>query len=435
MPRNPIEAYPDASVLDLVVSPTRKTMVSIGDSWLQYDWSTIPTENPTFYALNAEGHTIWANALAGAPLHYIANLARGGKTIQNALDEQLLPLMQLRPGVANISGGHNDIYNEGVTGAVAFERMKRLVSELLNAGILPMWSTIFARPFGSTATLREHLKFNDLAKRWDAVDDVGLLFDLHAATARHDGTQGEEVSGYYHTDGPAPYIHPGNLGAYRVGKKRAAQWRRFFTERAFLIVGQEDGANTASQGNLLSNVIFAGTGGTAGAGVTGSVPTGFTVDWGVRTGSGSAAVAVVNIPDPDDAGKSMARALQVTLSGNAAANDELRIGQLSGFNTALSGGDIVTGESVFDLASPANVSRIRSRIQTNATESTWWGATQYPLAALPDAMTGVVMPLRPMPVSGSGVASAALMEVRILFNGAGTGTVFRWYLPRCGKNR
>ena len=409
---------------DISPRKTAQTAVICGDSIAANAWSTVGNN---YISMNSDGYMTWANALAGNPFQLLARPAMGGKTAQNFIDEQLPVIQALRPAFALMHVGYNDIYIDLVTGAVAFDRIKRAISGLLDSSIVPVWSTLIARSYSSAALLKEHLDLNDRLRRWAYVEDVGIFWDGFGVTVTPTDTLAAIRSGW--TYDSAPSVHPNNLGAYYLGKKLAAVLRGRLTPKPLVPFGAEDLTNAPTlKSNVLANPYFAGSGGTAGSNVSGTVPTSWTVDWTTRTGTGTATSAVVDVTDPDT-GLAVAKAIQVTIGGVPAANDELRIGQLTGFNTQMSGGDSILAEGVFDLASPANVDRVRGRVQANGNESTWWGIPNQTPANLPEGFAAVWR-TQPITVLGAGAASAAVYEARLKFSGDGSGTVLRLYQPR-----
>ena len=206
-------------------------------------------------------------------------------------------------------------------------------------------------------------------------------------------------------------IHPNNVGAMLIGIYIASRLQgKINANAAGFIVGNEDQTFSGASSNLLSNPTFTGSGGTVGSNVTGTVPTGWTVDWATRTGTGSAAVAVVSITD-SGSGLVTAQGLELTVSGTPAASDVLRITQASGINTALVGGNVVQAEGVLLLASPAAVSNIGLRVQTNTNESTWCGNASQTAGTL-TAFGPAAFRTREMTVLGTGAASQARYDVR-----------------------
>lgn len=405
------------------------TTYIVGDSLAANGYIT--TSN-NFFSLATEGAFNWANALLGGPFFVVGNTAVGGKTAQQTIDEQLpvLAALTTKPRYAFVSAGHNDLYSEAVSVQTAYSRLVTLLEGLRAMGITPIWSTVWARSYDAVITPR-HMQLNDMLRRYAASSGTGLFYDGFEASNDPSSANNEgrlPLASYYY-DGS---IHPNNIGAMLIGKYMTSRLRgRVPTSAAGFVVGNEDQTISGAASNLLANPSMQGAGGTAGANVTGTVPTGWTVDWATRTGTGAAAAAVVNITDPDS-GLVIAQGLQLTVSGAAAAGDVLRVTQATGINTALAGGNVVQAEGVLQLATPANVSNVAMRIQANTNESTWAGNASQAAGTL-QAFGPAALRTREMTVLGSGAASQARYDVRCTFNGAGTGTVLTLWKPRVRK--
>jgi hypothetical protein len=273
--------------------------------------------------------------------------------------------------------------------------------------------------------LRQFARNNDCGLFWD-----GEYITNDPTDSNHQGRT--PLASYYYDS----LTHPNDLLAMRIGQFAAASLaNRVFQTNSF-VVGNEDATFTNNGANLLTNPSFIGTGAASGAGVTGTFPTGWKVDWPTRTGTGSAACAIVSVADPTT-GLQVANALQITISGTVAANDVLRVYQSDTENallkSSLTTGSVIQAEAVVSVASGANVRQIAMRMQTNTNESTWWGSNTQTAVDLPATIPATFMRTYPMTVLGSGTASQARHDLRITFSGAGTGTVITYYKPRARK--
>jgi hypothetical protein len=398
----------------------------LGDSYAAHAWVTTGV---VFYTLAAEGYFVHANNLLGAPFNFVGSGAIGGKTAAEVLVEQVPAALASGARYAFLSCGTNDVHASGVSGQVAAERIIAVVRALADGGMIPVWSTLPARSSaGSAARLAAHLDCNDRLRRYAYLtSNPGIFWDAFRHTVNNTSAVSEPRAGlYYDTT-----IHPGTIGAYYLGKALASVLRPLIKLTPIMAYGLEDVTTATSRpSNLLTNPTFAGTGGTAGTGVTGTVPTSWTVDWATRTGSGTLAASIVDVTDLQS-GLPTAKAIQLVLGGTPAANDVIRITQASGINTNLAGGDIVSSECNLTLTSPALLSVVSSRLQTNTTESTWNGINNQTAGNYPETFSATLK-TRDMPVSGSGAASQARFDVRITCSGAATGTILM-SLPRVRK--
>lgn len=418
--------------------PSHKAYI-VGDSIAGNNWATTGTP-VNFKAINLEGVHEWANALLGQRFQIAGNSGSGGKTAEQILDAQLGQSVYAAPGYVFLSAGTNDLYNSPPqTGLVTFNRIKALVQSYLAAGIIPIWSTILPRTKPSTngaAYVAQLLDCNDRLRQWAMSDDVGIFWDGFSVLVDPTNADCNPRSGYTYDTSPA--IHPNNVGAYYLGKKLAAAINSYVTTRSVLAYGAEDQTNTSATNggtasNVLVNPMFTGTGGTVSANCTGTMPDSWTIEWATRTGTGSAAAAIVNVTDPDS-GLATAKGIQITISGAPAANDEIRVKQSTGFNTLLTGGSSVQAEAKMSLATPAAIDRPRLLLLVNNTEQTNWGnlAQVSGSGALTDACT-FTMKTRDLTVLGTGAASAADFQARVRFNGDGVGTVITISNPRVRK--
>ena len=400
----------------------------MGDSLAANGWIT--TGAPVnFLDMGAEGWAVWASALMGQPLNIIGSTAVGGKTAQQVIDEQLPAILAARPSFVFLSCGVNDLYVEGVTAAVAFNRITTLVRALTDAGIVPIWSTVWARSFVSSGVLAAHLETNDRLRRYVlGTRNPGLFWDGFRHTVDPASAQCAGRSSLMY-DGS---VHPGNALAYYLGKACAAAVGAGVPRVPFGGYGAEDQTNaTGNRSNLLVNPHLSGSVAVgAVTGVTGNLPTSWAVDWATRTGTGTAAASIVDVVDPDS-GLATARAIQLVLGGAAAAGDVLRITQASGFNTLISGGDVVQAECMLQLINPVQIDGVPMRLQCNTNESTWWALSNQTKAAYPEGFKAAAR-TRELTVLGAGAASAARFDVRINMSGAASGTIMMW-LPRVRK--
>lgn len=401
----------------------------LGDSLGANGWIT--TSN-TYFALPGEGPLNWCNALLRAPFDIQGSVAASGKTLAQVITEQIpvIAALATKPRYAFISGGHNDLYSDSESAATVYARMVTVIESLLALGVTPIWSTVWARSYSALPTV-QHMQLNDMLRRYAYLTRAGLFYDGFEATADQTTSITNEgrlpLASYYYDSS----IHINNLLAFMVGKYMASRiGDRVFRPNAFA-VGQEDATFSGAGGNLLANPAFRGTGGTVSANCTGTMPDSWTIDWATRTGSGSAAAAIVDFTDPTS-GLVIGESIQVTISGTPAANDVLRITQASGIHGNLVGGNVVQAEGIMELASPAAVSECYIRAQTNTSEATNWGSNIQTPVALP-ATGQLYARTREMTVLGTGAASAARYDLRMKFNGNGSGTVLTFTRPRFRK--
>jgi lysophospholipase L1-like esterase len=154
--------------------------VALGDSFTEGIGDPEP--------LSPGGHRGWADRVAevlsdtaDGEFSY-ANLAIRGRLLQQILDEQVEPALELKPDLITISAGGNDIIRPGTDPddiAARFESgIRRLTSDgatvVIFTGMDTGWSPVFRGIRGKVAIYNENLRV--LADRYDLVvaDQWGL---------------------------------------------------------------------------------------------------------------------------------------------------------------------------------------------------------------------------------------------------------------------
>lgn len=412
------------------IGESPNTIITAGDSLAANGHLVTPAVNPTFKSLATEGAFNWFNALLGQPFNYVGNTAVGGKTIAQMITEQFPTILAARPKYVWITCGHNDIYNELVTAAVAAGRMQSAITQLLSAGITPIWTTIWARSF-DVARTTVHIQYNDIMRQWAKSNLCGLFYDGFEITndPSDSNCQGRLPLASFYYDST---IHPNNLLAYRIGQYAAQKIGGFIQRPNTFVIGAQDTTLTGGTSNILANPSFSGSVAVVSTGGAGVMPTTWTLDWATRTGSGVATGAIVDVTD-STTGFVIAKAIQVTISGVPAANDIMRITQNTGLNTQLTSGNVTECEGIVQLASSAAVSEIAIRTLVNSTDGNWCLLNGQTAVTLPASIGPLSYRSQQFTVGGSGTASAAQYDVRLRFNGNGAGTVLTFYRPRWRK--
>lgn len=405
------------------------TIYTAGDSLTKSGWVSVGN---TFYNTPNEGVFNWFNAFLGAPFNYLGNTSAGGKTCRQMIDEQFPTIIAAQPHYCWFTAGHNDLYSEGATVDECYSRIVEAVETLMNAGITPIWSTIWCRSYDSFVT-PDAIKLNDKLRRYAFSNDCGLFWDGALITNDPSSSNYEgrlPLSSYYYDSN----IHPNNLLSLRIGQYAASQLSNHIYKPNFRSVGAETVARAGSA-NLLLNPGFIGSGAASASGVAGVIPTGWKIEWN-RAVSATATCAIINITDPAT-GFSIANAVQVTISGTCVDGDLLYIKQTdtenSAIRTNLAAGNVVQAEVSMSLSSASNITKLYCRAQTNSTESTFAGLNTETPVPYPSNVPAHTLRSRQMTVLGSGTASQARFDVIVGFNGAGTGSVITIWSPRLRK--
>lgn len=410
----------------------KNTLYLAGDSMAGN--GLVSTGSPVnFLNRSSEGWFTWLDASLGAPFYMVGCLAAGGKTTSDMMSEQIPTIVSSGVGYCAFSIGINDINVSLASGETTAANIILIVQKLMVSGITPIWGTLFPMTYDSVVTPKI-IKCNDILRRFAQQNPCGLFFDAFSFLVDPSNSQNNSRGASYNYDSPA-YLHPNNAGALLLGRWAASKLGNGILKTDAVQCGNED-VTYATTSNLLSNPAFTGVGGTVSANCTGTMPTGWVIDWATRTGTASAAAAVVNVTD-SVTGLAIGRAIQITISGSAAANDVIRVYQSDTQNatlrTSLSGGNEVQAEGVFTVATGANISQIAMRVQTNTNETTWFGVNGQTAVSLPATIPAMTMRTAPLTVLGSTVATQARYDFRVTFNGVGTGSVITLYSPRVRK--
>lgn len=375
----------------------------------------------------AEGRFNWANAILGQRMRVLGMFGQGGRTLEQFRTEQLAAMMATGAEWLHFDSPTNDIFSEGVTSITTLrDRLTRLIDTPLQAGRKVSVTTVPARATSSfnQAFQTALLRYNDVAHEVCAARKA-LLHDVNILTTDPTSTQRVPRPGYNY-DSPA--VHWNNAMGYLLGKDFAALLNPYFRDAGYLNAGAADYTNYGSSvgGNVLDNVVFSGSGGTAGANVSGTIPTGWTVQWAVRTGTATATVGVVDVTDPIT-GLVVGKGLQVAISAGAAAADRLDIFSAD-LAARVPAGSIISGRArVILSASPAGVDEIRIFAKGNSSsgygEGTWWGAAQNTAVVLPEGFDVVAEAPEVTVVGTVSAGTNARFESRIRFASSGAATV------------
>lgn len=389
------------------------TLYFAGDSLAASNWVT--TGN-TFTNFAAEGQMNWANAMLGAPFRVLGSTAVGGKTAAKVRSEQLPVIVGLatKPSHVFLNCGVNDIYAAGRSATDTLTDITFIVSSLLSAGIVPIYSTVMARSYSSAALLTAHLALNDGLRRFAQDNPGGIFWDAFQVTVDPTSTQCAGRSGWYYDS--APNLHLNNVGAYYVGKKLAAVLRPLIRQAAVLPAGDENFTNGGSF-NLLDNPMLLGTAVAPSTGGTGNGPAGFVIQRAAGTPTWT--TTMVDVTDPDT-GLVVGKGIQLAITAGA-ANDEIQIIS-SNFASRMAAGRTYEAECRVSLASPVNVDRVRLRANcdSGSGESAWCLTGTQTLGNVPEAFGPLTLRTRQM--SPLSTLITGQFDCRIRFSAAGSAT-------------
>lgn len=252
-----------------------------------------------------------------------------------------------QPDVCVVLAGTNDVAG-GVSAENAYANIAQIWKSLTSAGISVVAGTVFPRSDAPmTPTYSKVLQRLNNLIRLNAPKYVDVhLWDAHQDLADMTSTVSGCISTYFSDN-----LHPNRLGAYWAGKSLAAVFNKAFPTDGFpayrcVSGGDLFDATYAPTGNLLSNALLAGTGGTnAGAYATGSVANSFTVYRGL--GSTITCVASKGVATLPNGQTYPTQILTVSTPGGGVAVEEIAFFQ----NVTTAVGDSLIGGFDIDIAS------------------------------------------------------------------------------------
>lgn len=363
----------------------------------------------------------WAQVLSGHCFTKVSQQGVAGDSLAHILErlddlfvyDSYLSAISATPNIVVIEGGTNDVYLYQRAEQDIKDDIDTITAAIKARGATPLWMTITARNSAPGADFTKHQAINRyiLAK---AADTNVIVVDAFKASRDPAVTTGAAITSYLIDN-----AHLTNLGGYAVGKALASKL-------AYLNRGEKGRAKSQYGGddsNYATNNRFNGTGGTAGTGASGTIPTSWTVN---RSGSALTAVAsivAVNNELPW---------LQLVCSG-AAAGDAVQALITSGVNTAanaIEAGHAAFADIEFDVSGATGLRRVELFLDCYDGVSAHkylmanriYGSTES-ANSLPDAaLDGVLR----TPIDGA-VIPAGTTNVKLyfqaIFSASGGGTV------------
>jgi len=395
--------------------------VALGDSRV-YQIHT----DANFRYVSAANPFGWGNALSGHRLTLIANLGVANDRTDQIM-ARLPQVLEANAGTLYLLGGINDIstgYPSTTTsGATAFDNLRTIVETVLSAGYRRV---IWALDTGSTtlgsAAIGQLVELNNKIREYAEVTEGVVLFDMWPAIALA-GNNRTAIA--YIADSMRDGTHFGNLAGFLGGKVLSSLLTSLYPPRALLVdnVIESPGSagDTNSFCNIITNPLFSTTtGGTAGTGVSGSVPGN---GWDVSRLTGTPTCAV-STGDPSDG--SPGKELILAITSNA-DGDVIHLNKTLN-TTYWAIADVLTGraEIVVDAGSvnlqgvfldltavtdTSTTTSVRSLMPYTATSPIGTAET-YKATLITEKLT----------VPGS-VKNSLAYSIRAAFGGAGSATV------------
>jgi hypothetical protein len=392
---------------------------TIGSSNIERALSGAVT-NPIYPAENVYN---WLNWFLGSPFKLDYNVASAGATVDQSIDVQFpqLAVINPRPEYAFVVAGINDIFSAG-DGTVVAGKVVRLIELIMGLGITPIWGTLTPRYATSSIQLIQLMVCNKLLLKYAEGNPCGYFIDFFSFTGVPNAASPQMNVSYIQTDN----IHTKNLGGFYIGQQAAHMLENAFIWQKSNNWGNDYSYHSLNQLNTLRNCGYAvTTGGTlTGLGLTGVMPSSFTAQWTTRVGAGSADFSLVNLLDVDGSVRGVA--LKCIITGLAVDGDVLKISAPSGtLRPELA--TYVVGEVCLSATGLGFVKELGLNITTLNGNTSQAGYNSYPAeaAALPATIPAIKM-VTPKVYNGDTQTAAGELSLRVVCNGAATGTILIW---------
>lgn len=365
--------------------------------------------------INQDNIFTWFNGLAGNVFDVTGVFGSPTATAAEVNTTYITLALASDCDYVDISAGAEDIYTVGSTSATVLALIESIVDKVIEAGKIPVWTTIPARAFVTEPKLAEHLKLNhglrELAKR----KTPSMFWDAFAVSVDY-----KDVQCAAFTDFTSNGTLLNNIGAYYLAKSKLNMLRNYIPAVSKASVAMESYARVGNN-NVLVNPGFTGTTGTLGANVVGTVPAGWKVQWTTRTGTGVARSTIVDVMDPST-GIYSATGVNLTLdSGVTSDGDSVELVQDTGISANLSGGLYLSAETSVGLYSVAGINKVSLATIVNGYSATW-GSSAVVADTYVDSIDIRAKTLATQ-ISGSGAPATASMSASITVNGPSTFSV------------
>jgi lysophospholipase L1-like esterase len=235
---------------------------------------------------------------AGTLLNY--NRAVSGETAAQirARVSEVAALNPL-PRFCNVLSGTNSLTNTALTAAQIVADITGTCEDLVALGVRPILCTLLPRGNGTsttpwsglsttaqvTAAKARLLEVNRLLRAYAGANPSVILADIFYSVLNFASATSDPDVAYC-----PDYLHPNAPGAIRIGQAWWSAVSPHIGPQQRNAAGNGDGYEATDNpfGNLLASAAFAANGGTAGTGVSGTVPVG----WTTNRLSGSTSTAV-----------------------------------------------------------------------------------------------------------------------------------------------
>lgn len=280
---------------------------------------------------------IGSNASGFEIVGYDAGIS--GHKIQDCIDD-VDRVLRLQADACLLLIGTNDISGSSTTIADMKTRYEALIDIIIDSGTNVWGLTVMPRNAvdGSadwtTAERLVHLEFNDWLRSLDRVKSGFTLFDWYSVLVDH--TTGDMITGF--TSDSVHFATKGAVaGAKFIRDKLVSIYPTFRSFPYMSNVLDVFDATNRRHGNLFTDAVFTGTGGTKDTGITGVVPDGINID-NEDTTNVTAVMSVNAAPtDQDQYGGNWLRFV-VTSNGSGGSEAFVRMQKTSPVNLAVPSG-------------------------------------------------------------------------------------------------
>jgi lysophospholipase L1-like esterase len=342
------------------------TITSIGDSRIQSQCQDYPSCNN----VSARSFINWANALSGRRMVIMGQYGVAGDTTTQML-ARLPAALARKTAFLIIWGGVNDI-GAGTTETVPFANIVTMANSALAQGTRPIIMLDTGSGAFTTAQTGYINDYNQRILQYAAGTAGVIVVDPREVVLAHTNTGSTAYKAGFSQDG----LHSNLLGYYWTGVAFAQLIQQLMPPLPQQPTLQTDSRGFGSSALLVNSMFTNTTGGTLGAGASGTAPpNGFTVFTGGPTGATVAvSIAAATVTDITGAaqGNELVLAATCTSAATPAAPQTISIQQgltnadfTGGVTQAVAGAEISVTAGATGLAGITTYMNVASAAATN----------------------------------------------------------------------
>jgi len=290
------------------------------------------------------------NYRLGGPLNIVVNAGIGGNTSAQALARLDTDVIAFKPTFCRVMVGTNDIRYVQTAAAkdASVANIIQICQRLMDAGITPVLCTILPVGIGDQgfSIVTPLIVSANAALASYAAATPGVLFaDTFSAIVDNSATDNRALSSCL-----VDTVHLNAIGAYLVSFPVANCMEKYVSNPLPLVAGNADTvALSSGSANRLNNPLFITSGGTPGAGITGTVAS----NWAATAG-GTCTAEVSLIPrtladDGDKRGNN-----QHVVATSSALDDNIKFRTIQTISQ-YKAGDTIFFDAAFAMRAASNV--------------------------------------------------------------------------------